>query len=57
MTPRRSSARPWTPTDDDRLRALATAGANPKAIGMELNRTQIGITPLFRTAALAAHPR
>jgi hypothetical protein len=43
MTPRRSSARPWTPTDDDRLRALATAGANPKAIGMELDRTQIGI--------------
>ena len=23
MTPRRSSVRPWTPTDDDRLRALA----------------------------------
>ena len=38
MTTRRSSARPWTPTDDDRLRALATAGTNPKAIGMELNR-------------------
>jgi hypothetical protein len=43
MTPRRSSARPWTPTDDDRLRALAIAGASSKAIGMELDRTQIGI--------------
>ena len=43
MTPRRSSVRPWTPTDDDRLRALAIAGASSKAIGMELDRTQIGI--------------
>jgi hypothetical protein len=43
MTPRRSSARPWTPTDDDRLQALAIAGASSKAIGMELDRTQIGI--------------
>jgi hypothetical protein len=36
---------------------LAIAGASSKAIGTELDRTQIGITPLFRTAALAAHPR
>jgi hypothetical protein len=43
MTPRRSSTRPWTSTDDDRLRALAIAGASSKAIGMELDRTQIGI--------------
>jgi hypothetical protein len=43
MTPRRSSARPWTPTDDDRLRALAIAGASSKAIGMEPDRTQRGI--------------
>jgi hypothetical protein len=43
MTPRRSSARPWTPIDDDRLRTLAIAGANSKAIGMELDGTQIGI--------------
>jgi hypothetical protein len=35
--------RPWTPIDDDRLRALAIAGASSKAIGMELDRTQIGI--------------
>jgi hypothetical protein len=43
MTPRRSSVRPWTPIDDDRLRALAIAGASSKAIGMELDRTQTGI--------------
>jgi hypothetical protein len=43
MTPRRSSARPWTPTDDDRLRALAISGVDLKVIGMEMDRTQIGI--------------
>jgi hypothetical protein len=43
MTPRRSSVRPWTPTDDDRLRALAIAGASAKAIAIELDRSQIGI--------------
>jgi hypothetical protein len=43
MTPRRSSSRPWTPTDDDRLRALAITGASSKAIGVQMDRTQIAI--------------
>jgi hypothetical protein len=43
MTPRGTYARPWTPADDDRLRVLAIAGASSKAIGVQMNRTQIAI--------------
>jgi hypothetical protein len=35
----RFAARPWTQADDDKLRALALAGASTRAIAQQLDRT------------------
>jgi hypothetical protein len=40
---RRFSARPWTQADDDKLRALAVAGASSRAIGVQMNRTEAAV--------------
>jgi hypothetical protein len=34
------SARPWTQTDDDKLRALALTGASSRSIGEQMNRAE-----------------
>jgi hypothetical protein len=39
---RRFSARPWTQADD-KLRALAVAGASSRAIGVQMNRTEAAV--------------
>ena len=41
--PGRFSARPWTQTDDDKLRALAMAGASSRAIGVQMDRTDTAV--------------
>ena len=43
MDLRRFSARPWTQADDDKLRALAVAGASSRAIGVQMNRTEAAV--------------
>jgi hypothetical protein len=40
---RRFSARPWSKSDDDKLRALAIAGATSRAIGAQMDRTEMAI--------------
>ena len=40
---RRFSARPWTEADDDKLRALALTGASSRAIGMQMDRTEVAV--------------
>jgi hypothetical protein len=40
---RRFSPRPWSKSDDDKLRALATAGATSRAIGAQMDRTEMAI--------------
>jgi hypothetical protein len=39
----RFSGRPWTQDDDDKLRALAIAGASSRAIGVQMNRTELAV--------------
>lgn len=40
---RRFSARPWTQTDDNKLRALALTGASSRLIGVQMNRTETAV--------------
>ena len=52
---RRFSARPWSHSDDDKLRALANAGARSRAIGMQMDRTEAAVRS--RAARLKIIPR
>jgi hypothetical protein len=40
---RRLSTRPWPQSGDDKLRALAIAGASSRAIGIQMNRTEAAV--------------
>jgi hypothetical protein len=40
---RHFSARPWSQSDDDKLRPLAMAGERSRAIGLEMDRTESSV--------------
>ena len=37
------ATRPWTQSDDEKLREMALVGANPRTIGLQMNRTEIAV--------------
>jgi hypothetical protein len=41
--PANIASRPWTRTDDDKLRRLALAGLSVRAIGIRLSRTETAV--------------
>ena len=41
--PAHFATRPWTQTDDDKLRKLALTGLSSRAIGIRMNRTETAV--------------
>jgi hypothetical protein len=39
----RFASRPWTQADDDELRTLALKGMDTRAIGVQMDRTEIAV--------------